>query len=322
MEMADFKELTPRECCELLLSVKKPLVVMHIRPDGDTVGSGAALCEIFRELGTTPKYACHDAIPERLAFLLVGYERTEDFEGLTPVAIDIASPAQLGSLYERLTPLFSIDHHKINTPFSDNYTVSTASSAGEVLLDVARALVDMGKLTLTKRIAERIYAAISSDTGGFVYSNASAKTYRDAAELILLGIDHADINKRLFDSKSKAEIVAEGFVGSRLKASADGKIAYAVISRDERDSLSLPFSAFENAIDVVRALRGAEVAFVVKETDSGEFKASLRSTGKNVAEIAARHSGGGHIRAAGCTVKADSAQDAAKILLTELSETV
>ena len=320
--MADFRELSLSECCELLLSVENPLVAMHIRPDGDTVGSGAALCEIFKQLGKNPKYACHDDIPERLAFLIEGYERTDNFDGLTPVAIDVASPAQLGGLYERLTPLFSIDHHKMNTPFCDNFTLSCASSAGEVLLDLARVLVGMGRLTITKRIAECIYAAISSDTGGFAYSNASAKAYRDAADLISLGIDHADINKRLFDSKSKTEIIAEGFVGSRLNCSDDGKIAYAVISKKEREAIGLPFTAFDTAIDVVRALRGSEVAFVVKETDKGEFKASLRSTGVNVAEIAARHSGGGHIRAAGCAVIAECAEAAAEILLNELKAVV
>lgn len=316
--MPDFKELSLTECCDLLLTVKKPLVVMHIRPDGDTVGSGAALCEIFRELGAEPKCVCHDEIPERLAFLLEGTERAESVAGLTPIAIDVPSPMQLGDLYGKLDIFMTIDHHEMNTPFSQNYTVKGASSAGEVLLGVAEELEQRGRLTLNKKIAERIYAAMSSDTGGFLYSNADADTYRNAAKLISLGIDHADINRRLFHSKSRNEIVAEGFVGSQLKTAKDGKIAYASVSRAAREALSLGFSDFECAIDVVRALRGAEVAFTVKETDRGEYKASLRSVGKNVAEIASRHSGGGHIRAAGCTVNASSVEDAERILLLEL----
>ena len=317
--MPDFKKLSLRECADRLLSVEKPLVLMHIRPDGDTVGSAAALMEIFRELGREPLYASADEIPERLAFLLDGSSRAESFEGLTPVGIDIPSPMQLGDLYGKLDVFFTIDHHEVNTPFSDNYTVGSASSAGEVLFDVLRVLVADGKLTVTKRIAERIYAAISSDTGGFAYSNASAKTYADAAELVSFGIDHADINRRLFASKSKSEIVANGIVGANLKTAADGKIAYATISRAERENSSLAFSDFDTAIDVVRALRGSEIAFVIKETDAGQFKASLRSVGKNVAEIAARHSGGGHIRAAGCTIAAETVDGAAKILLDEIT---
>lgn len=317
--MSDFKKLSLRECADRLLAVEKPLVLMHIRPDGDTVGSAAALMETFRELGKEPRYALADEIPERLAFLVEGFSRATDFEGLTPVGIDIPSPMQLGDLYGRLDVLFTIDHHEVNTPFSDNCTVGSASSAGEVLLDVLRVLVADGKIKLTKKIAERVYAAISSDTGGFAYSNASAKAYADAAELISLGIDHADINRRLFASKSKSEIVANGIVGANLQTAADGKIAYATISRAERESCSLVFSDFDTAIDVVRALRGSEIAFVVKETDSGQFKASLRSVGKNVAEIAARHSGGGHIRAAGCTVAAQTIEEAAKILVDEIT---
>ena len=124
----------------------------------------------------------------------------------------------------------------------------------------------------------------------------------------------------MFHSKPALQLRAEGFVATKIKTAEGGKIAYASISKAERDEMGLPFSAFECAIDVVRTLMGAECAVAVKETDSGEFKASLRSTGKNIAEIAARHGGGGHIRAAGCTVKAESAEDAAMILVEEIAE--
>lgn len=316
--MSNYKELSLAECADRLLSVERPLVVMHIRPDGDTVGSGAALCEIFRALGKEPRYTCPDPIPERLAFLVEGFTRSDEYEKYDAVAIDVPSPMQLGELSERLRVSFMIDHHRISTPFAPHYTVSTASSAGEVLLGLARELQARGELCITKKMAELIYAAISSDTGGFAYSNATEKTYRDAADLISLGIDHADINRRLFDSKSEKEILAEGIIGARLETGANGKIAYATLTKEERESLGLSFSDFETSIDIVRALRGSEIAFVIKETDSGEYKASLRSVGANVAEVAARHSGGGHIRAAGCTVSAGSMKEARDILIKEL----
>ena len=135
--------------------------------------------------------------------------------------------------------------------------------------------------------------------------------------LLALGIDHADINRRLFMSKSRNQIRAEGFVASKMRTVADGKIAYASLSSAECESLGLDISDFETAIDVVRSLIGAEVAFVVKDTNRG-FKASMRSTGANVAKIAARHGGGGHVRAAGCNVDAKNVEEAAEILLSEL----
>lgn len=318
--MTDFPKLTRSECVDRLLAVEKPLVVMHVRPDGDTVGSGAALCKIFERLGREVAYTSADDIPERLAFLTEGLRFTRDYEGLEAVSIDVASPAQLGSVADRLDILLAIDHHAVNTPFAPNYTVADSSSAGEVLYGIATELEERGLLTIDKEIAALLYAAISSDTGGFIFSSAKEQTYIAAARLISIGINHSEINRKLFHSKPAEQLRAEGFVATKIKTAAEGKIAYASISKAERDEMGLPFVAFECAIDVVRTLMGAECAVAVKETDGGEFKASLRSAGKNVAEIAARHGGGGHIRAAGCTVKAESAEDAAEILVKEIAE--
>lgn len=317
--MADFPHLTLSECADRIVEIENPLVVMHVRPDGDTVGSCAALCEIFKALGKEAKYICEDRIPERLAFLVKDLSEPDTFDGYNAVSIDIASPSQMGSLSDRIDVRFSIDHHAVNTPFAPNYTLPSASSAGEVLLGVAKELEARGLIKLTTKIAYPIYAAISSDTGGFLFSNATESTYRAAAELIALGIDHAEINHRLFMSKAKGQIAAEGFTASILKTSANGRISYAVISKADMDTLGVGIEHFETAIDIVRSVLGAEIAFVIKETDRG-FKASIRSIGANVAEVAARHGGGGHIRAAGCTIDAQSAEEAATLLLSQLEE--
>ena len=319
--MSDFPVISLSECADRIAAAGKPIVIMHVRPDGDTVGSCAALCEIFKALGREAKYACDDPIPERLAFLLADFERAEVFDGYDSISIDVASPSQMGALAEKINVGFAIDHHRVNTPFAPNYTLPEASSAGEVLFGIAKELESRGLIKITKEIAYPIYAAISSDTGGFVFSNATESTYRTAAELIALGIDHADINHKLFMSKSKEQIIAEGFTASKIKTAADGKISYATVSRAEVEALGIDISYFDTAIDVLRSLLGAEIALIVKETDRG-FKASMRSVGKNVAEIAARHGGGGHIRAAGCTVEAKSTDEAAEKLISELQEII
>ena len=228
----------------------------------------------------------------------------------------------MGEIYEKQIPVLSIDHHKVNTPYCDNYTLPDSSSAGETLYRVVEELEAMGRLTLTQPIAQRLYAAIASDTGGFVFSNATESTYRIAARLVSVGIDHAEINRRLFHSKSEEQIRAEGYAALNLKTAKNGLITYLVLSKSERDAIALPFGAFETAIDVVRGLRGSEIAFVLKETDDGKFKASIRSVSENVAEIAARHSGGGHVRAAGCTIEAENIEKASEILLSELTELI
>ncbi len=318
--MSDFKNLTLAECANALLKLERPAVAMHIRPDGDTVGSAMALTEIFCCLGKNVPYILTDEIPRRLSFLTEGKESITDPTGYDIVSIDVASPAQLGALYEKKIPVLSIDHHEVNTPFCDNFTLPSASSAGEVLFLVARELESLGKIKINKKIAEKLYASISSDTGGFIFSNTTANTYKAAAELLSYGIDHAEINRLLFNSKSKDQLRAEGFCAENTRTTPDGRTAYLTVEKAQRDALSLPFSAFETATDIVRSLIGVETSFVIKETDSGEYKASLRSNGKNVASIAALHGGGGHIRAAGCTVKADSIEEAAECILSELGK--
>ena len=319
--MTEYKSLTLGECCDRLLELSRAVVLMHIRPDGDTVGSCAALCKILSAVGCDVTYDCGEPIPERLAFLLSDIEK-KPTEGRVRVAVDIPSRGQLGDVELGDGVYLTIDHHEVSFPFSDNFTIGGKSSAGEVIYLVARELCSRGALRMTSSIAESIYAAMSSDTGGFVYSNTDAETYRIAGELVSLGIDHADINRRLFHSKTLSAIKAEGFVAEKMRSALGGRVSYATVSKKERDELSIPFSDFETGVDVVRSLVGAEIAFIIKETDKGEYKVSLRSTGADVASLAGRYNGGGHRRAAGCQVVADSIDEGAKILISEIEKII
>ena len=315
--MSEFRALSLSECVDELLKLEHPVVAMHVRPDGDTVGSGTALCEIFRALGKEATYICADPIPERLAFLTEGLRLAESIEGAEVVSIDVASPAQLGALYGKADVRLMIDHHAVSTPFAPHYTIGDLSSAGEVLFGIAVELERRGLLSIDRPIAERIYAAISSDTGGFIYSSVTPETLMAAARLISIGIDHAIINHKLFMTKPRAQLRAEGMVASALRADESGRICYATVSRSDREEAGIGLEHFECGIDVVRSAAGTEIAFIVKENDAGDYRVSLRSVGADVARIAALHGGGGHIRAAGCTVNATSIEEAARIILEE-----
>lgn len=322
--MADYKILDARECAERILNIEHPLVVMHVRPDGDTVGSCAALLYIFHKLGKAPLWACSDPIPERLEFLLKDYREAyrHEYNDSTVVTVDIPTKEQMGDIYDFLPRAdFMIDHHEVGTPFADNFIIPGASSAGEVVMLVCEELVKMGRLTIDQGLAYPLYAAISSDTGCFRYSNASAETLRRGAELVETGIDYADINHRLFNSKTPRQIRAEGFVAEKISTAYGGKVAFATVTRREREKLDVLMEHFETAIDVVRSVEFCEIAFVVKETDNGEFKASLRSTGADVAKICYDFGGGGHVKAAGCTVKARRIEDACRRLLNDIGHT-
>ena len=315
--MSEFKALSLTECVDELLKLERPVVAMHVRPDGDTVGSGTALCEIFRALGKEATYICADPIPERLAFLTEGLTLAQSTEGAEVVSIDVASPAQLGALYGKADVRLMIDHHAVSTPFAPHYTVGDLSSAGEVLFRIAEELERRGLLRIERPIAQRIYAAISSDTGGFIYSAVTPDTLMAAARLISVGIDHAIINHRLFMTKPRAQLRAEGMVASSLRTDDSGRICYATVTRAQREEAGIALEHFECGIDVVRSAAGTEIAFIIKENDAGDYRVSLRSVGIDVARIAARHGGGGHIRASGCTVVASSIEEAASIILEE-----
>lgn len=317
--MKDYKKLSLSEAVQRLCEIENPLVLMHARPDGDTVGSGIALCKIFRALGKNPVYLSEDKIPKRLEFLTKGETLATDSEGREIVAVDIASPSQAGKILDTLPDVsLMIDHHELGKPFADYYTIPKLSSAGEAVLNLALELDRLGKIKLTQEIAYPLYAAMSSDTACFRYSSANDETYKKAAILINTGIDFSDINHKLFNSKSPEQIKAEGFTSVKMETAECGKIAYATISLNERLELGIPFEFFETAIDVVRSLTGVEIAFVVKETDAGEYRVSLRSTGYNVAEVAAIFGGGGHARAAGCAVMADSIDKVPEIILNNI----
>ena len=321
--MADYKVLDAEACAKRILEIEHPLVLMHVRPDGDTVGSGAALMYIFHKLGKAPLWACSDPIPERLEFLLADYREAYryEYDSSTVVTVDIPTKEQIGEIYDFMPPAsLMIDHHEVGVPFADNFIVSGASSAGEVVMLVIEELVKMGKMELDSKLAYPLYAAISSDTGCFRYSNTTPETLRRGATLIETGIDSEDINHRLFNSKTPRQIRAEAYVAERIKTEFSARVAYATVTKREREKLGVLMEHLETAIDVVRSVEFVEISFVVKETDSGEYKASLRSTSADVARICARFGGGGHIKAAGCTVPAKSIDEAARKLVAEIGK--
>lgn len=329
--MSNFPTLTPGEAKDLIDSLDKVVITTHVRPDGDTLGTAKALSVLLKALGKNAYITCADPLPDRLAFIMESgdFVSPEELSGLCKnrgwktVAVDVASPSQWGRLGEYLpTPELVIDHHALSIPFAPHLTVPEASSAAEALWLVVTEFIKAGRISLTPELALPLYIAISSDTGCFRFSNVTPSTLRIAAELIETGINSAEINRLLFDTKPWDQLMAEAFVASAIRVEEDGLIAYAAITLGDLEELELGLEHFETAIDIVRSLKGVHIAFVLKEQTPGEFKASMRSVKTDVAAVAARFGGGGHILAAGCTVKAPTAEEAALLLLAELRQCV
>ena len=325
--MSDFKKLSLDETCQKIISAKNPVIAIHRSPDGDALGSAVALFHVFSALGMKASYICADEIPERLEFLRGDMTDTPSapYSECDIICLDVASPAQLGKLPERVpevaSPYLMIDHHAVGEQFADNYVIADACATGEIIFDIAKRLAEMKKIDgITEEMAVGMYAAISSDSGCFKYSNTKPHTHEVASELVALGINSAEINRLLFDSKSENVLRAEGLALSKMRTYCNGEVNAVCITKTEREAMGLKFEHFETSIDVVRALRGIKIAVAIKQQDDGVFKVSMRSTGADVAKICAKFGGGGHIRASGCSLSAKDENEAIGLIISAIEE--
>ena len=313
----EFRALTIHEAAHKLHEADNVLILFHINPDGDAVGSAFALREALTCLGKRAFCVCSCEVPERLRFISRGTQKSvlaenipSDFDAGFIVSVDTASPSQLGALYEMFGDRIDlmIDHHGKGTPYADGYIIPEASSCGEVLFGVIETLLSIAQKPITKKIAECIYAALSSDTGCFRYSNTSSSAHLLAARLLEFGIDSADINHRLFGIKNLKQMQVEHAGFERMNLHCDGRIAVITFPYDLKKQYGATDEDMETLIDVARCVKGVEVAATIKQaTEEKSFRVSMRSSSDfDVSEICAHYGGGGHARAAGCTLLADS----------------
>lgn len=327
----DFKAFGFDELCDKLCENRKTLIIYHSHPDADAIGSAFALRELLTMMGIQTICACEDEVPARLSFLtedvqggvvledgfLLGHERV--------ISIDSASPQQLGSLFTKLHKDIDImiDHHAEGKVYADNYVRPEAAATAEIIFDVANHLQKSGRIPyIPHRVYDCIYAALSSDTGCFKYSNVTPRTHVIASELVAAGVDTADINHKLFDSKSLKQIKAEGEAAKRLAVYEQGRVASVTFPYASKFSLGLKEEHLDTIIEIPRSLSGVEVAFTVRQPEEkNSFRVSMRSNGEfDVSKVCAIFGGGGHAKAAGCTLEAGGIYDAEKMILKAVQE--
>ena len=317
---AKYRSLGLSDAARMLYEKDNVLIIFHINPDGDATGSAFALRWALESLGKRAFCVCAASVPDRLQFVCKGAQDEtavdsipDDFVPDLVVSVDTASPSQMGALYELYEGRIDlmIDHHEKGTPYADNYIVPSASSCGEVLYGVIFELYDLcGKTEadIPARACELIYTAISSDTGCFKYNNVKPETHALAAKLIARGIDAADINHKLFGIKTLKQMQVEHAGFERMNLYSGGKIAIITFPYDLKAQYGADDEHLETLIDVARCVKGVEVAAVIKQpTEEKRFRVSMRSSCDfDVSEICAHYGGGGHTRAAGCTLLSDS----------------
>lgn len=329
--MNSFFKLDMDTLCDRLCRPKKTLIIYHVRSDADAVGSAFALREILISMGIPSMCACADEVPDRLRFLTDSAQGSVLLEEGMPldhervISVDSASPTQLGALYPMLSRDIElmIDHHGAGLPYANNYIDAQAAATGEIIYEIAQRLVERGAIAeIPRRALACIYAAIASDTGCFRFANTTPKTFKIAAELLEAGVDMAAINRNLYESKSAKQVRAEGEAARRLLLHDGGRIASVTFPYSSKFSLSLDDEHLETIIDIPRSIGGVEVAFVVKQLERNNvFRVSMRSSGDvDVAAICKRFGGGGHMRAAGCSVEAGGIDDAERMILAAVRE--
>ncbi len=294
------------------------LILAHAHPDGDTLGCGFALCEALISLGKTAVVRCGDSVPSKYGYM--GEICTENIEYENIIAVDVADTKLLGKAFDECfggRVKLCIDHHGSNRLYAEKTLLDPAAAAAcEIILEVINAL----GAEITKNIADCIFTGLSTDTGCFRYSNVTPRTLHMAAQMIEKGAAHSKINTIMFETKTKTYVALERLALESMKMYLDGKCAYITITQDMFRQSGSDESEVDAIAAIPRQIEGVEVGVTMREKSDGTFKVSMRShEGVDVSEICALMGGGGHPRAAGCTVDGD-AQSAREVVVSKISE--
>lgn len=311
------ENLPVSRAAEILMQRDNITLLCHRRPDGDTVGSAFALYYALQMLGKEVRVLCADPLPEMYRYLYPDYTPSRVLEWPVEyvVAVDVATADLLGGLEEKYGTMVDlcIDHHPSNT----DYAALTCLWAGAAACaEPAAAIIKAIGLPVSGRIAECLYTGLATDTGGFRFSNTTAATMRLAAEIMESGVDTARLNTCIFESVSKAKMLAEARMMSALQFYENDRIAVMPVTLAMRAETGVTGEELEDVAGIPRKIEGVLLGITIKEHE-GECHISLRSKEPvNADQIAAAFDGGGHRFAAGCTIRA-SVEEAARLLVEE-----
>ena len=298
---------------EFLKNNNNFLILVHGHPDGDTLGCGLALKEALLTVGKTCRVCCGDTVPEKFGYM--GTVDTDDFTPDTIVAVDVADTKLLGKDFEEKYGdeiNLCIDHHGSNRLYAQRTLLdSSAAAACEIILQIIREL----GVTVTKSIADCIYTGLSTDTGCFRYSNVTPRTMRMAADMIEAGAENAKINTIMFETKTKTYVALERLALEGMKMYFDDKCAFITITQEMFRKTGSDESEVDAIAALPRQIEGVLVGITMREKPDGTYKVSMRSgESVDVSEICAEMDGGGHPRAAGCSVKGSLEQATQTVL--------
>ena len=306
--------MTERQAADWLLERDNFLLLTHVRPDGDTLGSAAALAFALRKLGKTAWLAVNPGVTDTYAGYMAGCWAPEGFAPEHIVAVDVATenlyPAEFAEYRGKVE--LCIDHHPSNEGYAAQTCLDTSAAAcGEIVYRICTLLGVMDG-----EIAKHLYIAISTDCGCFVYNNTTPATHRIAAELMTWGDFWQEINKRVFQTLSLKEIRLQNRLLSSMEFHDGGTLVIGGISLADMAEFEAGQSDCEELSSYANQIEGVKVAATLRQLEERVWKVSLRTGGDlNATKVCALLGGGGHAAAAGATMRdVDERQARARVL--------
>jgi phosphoesterase RecJ-like protein len=281
-------------------------ILTHIRPDGDAIGSSLALGIALRQRGKKVRMLCSDKIPSKYSFL-PGIEEFQDLfpdeeEGGLAFVLDCSDLDRLGWMKEKVlkfSEIINIDHHITNDKFGDvNLVDSSAASTGELIFQLLRE----SNFDINYEISLNLYVAISSDTGSFKYENTTPQTMRIAGVLLEKGINPSLVSQKLFDEYPLSTLLLLRDSLATLEFNNTREIAWMSVHEEMLRKYDAKPAELDGFVNYLKNIEEVEVGVLFYHTVDEGTKIGFRSKTVDVALIAQTFGGGGHPRAAGCTV--------------------
>ena len=309
----------------IIKNSKNILLVSHINPDGDTLGS---MCGLYSLIKDNLKKKCDmvavSDVPVTYSFLpyvdevkhISQYDLSREYDLV--ITIDVAAIdrcAEAEKLFKKAKNTINIDHHETNIGYAGiNIIEPQAAATGEIILEIAEKL----DWKISLKTATNLYVAIVTDTGCFKFSNTTQRTMECGGKLISLGVNPSEIYQKCYESSSKDMVLFQSYCVNKAEFLNDDKIAYTIVYKKDLEKFNNQGEDFTDGLtEKLRAIRSTEVAFVVKELNSTTSKVSMRSKTKDIAQVCSAFGGGGHKLAAGAVIKA-TPKKAVDMLLEEI----
>ena len=305
-------KITMDDAVQMLRDAQTVVLTSHIRPDGDAIGSTLGLMHVLRAQGKEVRILIDDEIP-RIFSILPGVDQIErPIESQRYTAdLLVVCDVELGRTGASVSAvdavhLLNIDHHVTNDEKAEHLCLNPKAAATcEIVYDLVRILGVMPMLDA----AVCLYTGMATDTGFFRFSNTTPHTMRAAADLLEIGVK-PNIVSTAMEMKSYDEVMAQVRAIRNLEMFFDGRVAAVFIDEERARGVTTT----EGLLDELRVIEGTQIVFFMKWLEKDTYRISMRSKGTNVSRIAQKFDGGGHIRAAGCTIHAPFAEARTAIL--------